>query len=303
VTPDHYDTLGLSPTSEDVVIRAAYRALIRRYHPDGNASAEATARARAINAAYAVLIDPEKRAEYDRMRATAAWPSAPMRRSAMPVRSRLFAAASVTLLLVLVSLVIWSPLPLVKAPERVAQVPARTPVAAKEIPILPPAEESAAILDAVDEEVANPQLDEPPPAPPPPAPLTGLTVPAAPSRPSHAQATLAKPAVARPLATIPAVTDARPGFNCRIARTRVEIAVCGNANLASLDRQQAMFYRQSWVRADAARRERLQTTRDRFIVRRDGCRSITCTRAAYLARMREVSEIMIEQPKPDRMAP
>lgn len=72
--------------------------------------------------------------------------------------------------------------------------------------------------------------------------------------------------------------------------------MCGNDKLANLDRQQAMLYSQSWVRADPARREQLQATRDRFIARRDGCRSVACTSAAYLARMREVSEIMIIKP-------
>ncbi|MBA2771836.1 MAG: J domain-containing protein, partial [Sphingomonas sp.] len=65
MTGDYYAILGVSPTSEDVVIRAAYRALMRRYHPDTDSSSDATERARAINAAYAVLSDPEKRARYD----------------------------------------------------------------------------------------------------------------------------------------------------------------------------------------------------------------------------------------------
>jgi uncharacterized protein len=92
---------------------------------------------------------------------------------------------------------------------------------------------------------------------------------------------------------------ATPSFNCRTARTTGEITVCGNANLASLDRQQALFYSQSWLGADAARRAQLQITRNRFISRRDRCRSIACTRTAYLARMREVSEIMIGQSRPN----
>src|SRR5688500_14770972 len=78
VTPNHYSTLGLSPASEDVVIRAAYLALMRRYHPDRNPSAEAAARARAIAAAYAVLGDPGRRAEYDDMRRSGAGPMEPM---------------------------------------------------------------------------------------------------------------------------------------------------------------------------------------------------------------------------------
>ncbi len=295
MTPDHYATLGLSPTAEDVVIRAAYRALIRRYHPDGNASTPAAARSRAINAAYAVLIDPEKRAEYDRIRAAEAWPNAPMRASVLPAPSRLFAAASVTLLLVLVFLVTWSPLTLVKPPERVAAAPARAAEAAREIPSVPPAEGPAAVPEANEVEVVNPQLDEPPPAP-----LPRQIVPVGPS-PRLATASKPKPAKPAPpplASSEPIPSEAKPSFNCRNARTRGEIAVCRNANLANLDRQQAMFYSQSWVRADAARRERLQITGDRFMARRDGCRSIACTRAAYLARMREVSEIMIAPVKP-----
>jgi len=65
VQGDYYAVLGVSPSSEDVVIRAAYRALMRRYHPDADRSSEATDRARLINAAYAVLSDPEQRRRYD----------------------------------------------------------------------------------------------------------------------------------------------------------------------------------------------------------------------------------------------
>jgi len=65
VKRDYYAVLGVSPTSEHVVIQAAYRALMRRYHPDADPSVEAAERAQAVNAAYAVLGDPDKRARYD----------------------------------------------------------------------------------------------------------------------------------------------------------------------------------------------------------------------------------------------
>ncbi len=65
VQGDYYAILGVSPASEDVVIRAAYRALMRRYHPDADPSSDATERARLINAAYAVLSNPEQRRKYD----------------------------------------------------------------------------------------------------------------------------------------------------------------------------------------------------------------------------------------------
>lgn len=279
MTPDHYATLGLSPTAEDVVIHAAYRALIRRYHPDGNASTAAAARSRAINAAYSVLIDPEKRAEYDAMRAAEAWPNAPMQRSVLPAPSRLFAAASVTLLLVLVFLVTWSPLTLVKPPERVAFGPPPAAEAAKETVVPQPTVVPVAPPDAIIAEVANPQLDEPLPLPTPPA------VVAAPRL--VAQSAAPKPRVARP---------ASPRL--AVAAAPAKAVATSSADLANLDRQQGIFYNQSWLRADTAKRARLQTTRDRFIARRDGCRTTACARAAYLAQMREVSEIMIAPVKP-----
>lgn len=68
---DPYAVLGVLPHAEDVVIRAAYRALANRYHPDrfqGDPK-EAHARMTAINAAYAVLSDPEQRAAYDKANA------------------------------------------------------------------------------------------------------------------------------------------------------------------------------------------------------------------------------------------
>ena len=67
---DYYRTLGVLDDAEDVVIRAAYRALAQRYHPDKwqGDPAEATRRMVEINAAYAVLSDTEKRAAYDATR-------------------------------------------------------------------------------------------------------------------------------------------------------------------------------------------------------------------------------------------
>ena len=47
---------------DDVVIRAAYLALMRRYHPDRNGSAEAAARARAVTEAYKTIGNPASRA-------------------------------------------------------------------------------------------------------------------------------------------------------------------------------------------------------------------------------------------------
>ena len=65
----HYQTLGVCPEAEDVVIRAAYRALSQRYHPDKCAPGErdaANRRMSDINRAFHVLSETASRAEYDR---------------------------------------------------------------------------------------------------------------------------------------------------------------------------------------------------------------------------------------------
>lgn len=63
---NHYDILEVSPRASAEVIRAAYRSLMQRYHPDRNAdAAEATARTAEIALAYDVLSDPERRRAYD----------------------------------------------------------------------------------------------------------------------------------------------------------------------------------------------------------------------------------------------
>ena len=58
---DPYKTLQVDPEAEDEVIQAAYRRLARKYHPDV-AAGEAAARMAAINAAWALIGEPEARA-------------------------------------------------------------------------------------------------------------------------------------------------------------------------------------------------------------------------------------------------
>ncbi len=64
---DHYRILGVIQDAEDIVIKAAYRALAQRYHPDKWAGSpeEATMRMSEINKAFSVLSDQIKRKQYD----------------------------------------------------------------------------------------------------------------------------------------------------------------------------------------------------------------------------------------------
>jgi molecular chaperone DnaJ len=66
-TTDYYDTLGVARGASGDDIKAAYRALARQHHPDvAEDKSEAEHRFKAINEAYEVLSDPQKRAQYDR---------------------------------------------------------------------------------------------------------------------------------------------------------------------------------------------------------------------------------------------
>lgn len=65
--PNHYATLGLDRRCSAEQIRDAYRAFAKQHHPDVNPnSPEAVAQTQAINAAYEILRDPERRKNYDR---------------------------------------------------------------------------------------------------------------------------------------------------------------------------------------------------------------------------------------------
>lgn len=65
--PDHYATLGLHRNCTDAQIRTAYRLLAKQLHPDVNGgSRDAIAQTQALNAAYEILSDPDRRREYDR---------------------------------------------------------------------------------------------------------------------------------------------------------------------------------------------------------------------------------------------
>ena len=67
--PDFYEIFGVPPSASQEEIRAAHRELVKRYHPDiystGDDKARATERLQAINEAYAVLGNAERRKEYD----------------------------------------------------------------------------------------------------------------------------------------------------------------------------------------------------------------------------------------------
>ncbi len=63
LTTDAHKVLQVQSTAEAEVIRAAYRALATKYHPDRDGSSYAARRMRQINEAYAQLRAPAQRRE------------------------------------------------------------------------------------------------------------------------------------------------------------------------------------------------------------------------------------------------
>jgi curved DNA-binding protein CbpA len=62
---NYYVVLGIAEDADRDTIRSAFRAMVRRYHPDAGAGASSDAFRRVVEA-YETLNDPERRRMYDR---------------------------------------------------------------------------------------------------------------------------------------------------------------------------------------------------------------------------------------------
>jgi DnaJ-class molecular chaperone len=64
ITTDYYELLQISVNADSETIHRVYRIQAQRFHPDNQETGDVK-KFRAIVDAYAVLSDPEKRAQYD----------------------------------------------------------------------------------------------------------------------------------------------------------------------------------------------------------------------------------------------
>ncbi|HEX6410231.1 MAG TPA: hypothetical protein VFZ88_06535, partial [Sphingomicrobium sp.] len=99
-------------------------------------------------------------------------------------------------------------------------------------------------------------------------------------------------AAARKASAAKPVQVAQAPTGCARLANRADQMICASGNLSSLDRQLALLYRQSWDQADEKKRAALLGSRQRFNDRREACGSPNCMTTAYLARLKEISDIM-----------
>ena len=117
--PDPYAVLGVAPDATQAEISSAFRGLVRRHHPDlRNPAAGAIDDGAAgsdldrVLGAYAVLRDPDRRSDHDRLRLRTAPPTAPAETAAQPGRRRSANQQPP----IQAGPVVWRPVPLTPAP-------------------------------------------------------------------------------------------------------------------------------------------------------------------------------------------
>jgi len=283
VTADYYSILGVSPAAEDVVIGAAYRALIRHYHPDTNPDPAAQLRAREITAAYNVLRNPARRAEYDAGRGVDLWDEEDDPRAPPPMRA---VGIGATLLALGVAAAVWywprvpspAPHPQSPPPKAVTHEAASEPI----VPLRPETERIADLDRATAPTPTPPPVVEPQAVPldPPLAEPAPLPVRAAP-KPAPIARRKPVAVVANALAKAPLSPPAPPR----------------SERVATLDRMARSYFTQSMTYAPD-KRAQLQAAQDRSAAQRKACRSDSCVADAYVRQIRETGAIMESKPGP-----
>lgn len=130
---------------------------------------------------------------------------------------------------------------------------------------------------------------------PPAPPAAAAAEPAPRTMTSGAGEIVAVPATPAP-APAPAVAArapvATPSFDCGSAQSEAEQIVCGDAELARLDRAVSERYARALRVTGPDARDRLERTRDRFLDRLDRCQGWACVEATYQDRLEQIDRIV-----------
>ncbi len=140
--------------------------------------------------------------------------------------------------------------------------------------------------------------------PPPPAPITTPSPtpsPVQPPSPSNVQPSAPPVVVVRPEPPAPAPTPAPnpppvarpgPGVNCTGSGTPDEVAICGNATLAALDRKLSDLYAMLLKRLDADQQIKLKQEEAAWVKQRGKCQSNQdCLLATYKSRIEQLQMV------------
>ena len=285
---NHYRTLGVAPWAEDTVIRAAYVALMRTYHPDRNKDPEAEARVREITSAFSVLGDPQRRAAYDALGAlrkeTGIGEDFEPRPPRPPMRN--MGIASVALAVVVsLAFVAW---PKVSPPtgpnlHRAAVAKPETAHVAT-APALPPPAPKLFVQPA---RVSSPVAPAPVKTIAPKPPVREATLPQPKSHaPGPSKREIALKAVPKTLAPMHVSVQAAP------APVSPPVAAKADDRRAQVERIATGFLRQSLDHADSAKQQLLLSASSRAATLRAACRSDDCVTGTYLRQIRDTSAIM-----------
>ncbi|MFL6726079.1 MAG: DnaJ domain-containing protein [Sphingomicrobium sp.] len=312
----HYDTLRVVPWAEDAVIRAAYRALMRLYHPDTNRDPEAQSRVRDITRAYAVLGDPEKRAAYDELpglgntiETAGPAPFFDVEQPSHPPLRKLGIASVGLALVMVVGIAVWpqsKPRPRpqeprtattrimsaagpLTAPQKVAaHVNGAQPVARTRdsAPVQPLSAQDGGLAGSNSHTATAPGRAE----------VADVAVSKAPA--SMPKRAMAQDRGSKPTASVPAATDhgagnaaqAQPLASCRPAASKA--AECTDGRQAQVERLATGLLKQSMEHADFQKQELLLSARNRSAYSRTLCHSSECVTETYLRQIRETTQIM-----------
>ena len=96
------------------------------------------------------------------------------------------------------------------------------------------------------------------------------------------------------IVTLPgAVLGASPSFDCSQAASWSEIQLCGDDELAALDRQMVQLYGEARARATSGAKQKLVDDQRAWLRQREGCKTATdpssCLRQAYDSRISELN--------------
>jgi uncharacterized protein YecT (DUF1311 family) len=86
------------------------------------------------------------------------------------------------------------------------------------------------------------------------------------------------------------IRTARPSFNCRYARSRIEKMICADDRLAALDRRMASSFYAALAATRGPARADLQRSRNAFVIARDRCGSADCVANSYEERIGELRD-------------